>query len=585
MKIEKKGRVALLIILAVVAFFGIRWYQNKPKTVGEATVQSAVVLPDAPEASLGAKAVKVAFPSTTRTNKPDLLKITQNAMTWQAHNSEIFANGGPETTTGSLFEAAGIDMEIVRQDDCGVSTTQMIKYIQDYKDGKTKDGFFITFMATGIPNYFRSIAEATKALGPEYAPVVFMTFGKSFGEDQLMGDEKYKKNKQLLRGCVIRGVRLDGDLDLALKLGSDNKIPVNQNAKLYYPDAINLSYSSTFLTAVDDYNQNKKETRKIVVNGVTGKDTTVGYDIVATWFPGDERVKNGGRGGVSIISTRDYKSIMPNMTITCRKFLNDNRSKIEAMIGALAVAGDQLRSYDDAKKYACKLGAAIWGEQDEAYWYKYYNGYQADANTLLGGSMAFNLNDMANIFGLNGGRDIYKDVYEKIGGLQSKLYPEDIPSLPDYSKVVDKSFTRSVMDNHPELLEGKALVVDYSAPVSENSSVVGKSAWTIEFEVGKAVLKPESLKVLEEVAQDVNSSDGLKIVVEGHTDNTGSDAQNIPLSQARAQAVIDYLVKLKIKRERFSDPIGKGSSEPVADNATKAGQAKNRRVEIQKISL
>ena len=237
---------------------------------------------------------------------------------------------------------------------------------------------------------------------------------------------------------------MDGDIDLILKFAGDNNVPVNGDEKLYYPDALNLSYSSDFLVAVNEYNQNLKQTRKLVVNGKTGKDTTVGIDMVATWTPGDVNAMNG-RGGVTIISTKKYASVMPNITITCKKFLNDNRTAMENLVVALAQAGDQVRSFEDIKKYACQLNAEIWNEQTGDYWYKYYNGVKHDVNTQLGGSMVFNLADMSKMFGLNGTPDIYKEIYNTFGKLQSKLYPKDLPDIVEYSKAVDRSIMMSIV--------------------------------------------------------------------------------------------------------------------------------------------
>jgi len=578
MKLERKGKAILVILFLVVAFFGIKWYQNKPKDVGDLVSIGKVSIPDAPEASLkGSAAVKVPFPSTKKTSKGDLIQAEWWMMAWQSQNSAIFANGGAETTEGSLMEQAGWDVKIVRQDNCTQSCTQMIKYIQDYKDGKTKDGYLITFMGSGIPNYFTGIYNAVKDLGPEYAPICFITFGKSYGEDQVIGAKEIKDNKQLLKGKVLRGVRMDGDIDIALKLCGDNNIRVNQDPNLYYPDALNLSYGDDFLKVVNDYNNNLKETRKLVVNGKTAGDTTVGIDLVATWTPGDVNAMNG-RGGVTIISTKEYASIMPNITISCKKFLNDNRDKVDALIAALAQAGDQIRSFDDVKKYTCGLGASVWGENDANYWYKYYNGVQINKDTHLGGSMVFNLKDMAYIMGLDGSRDTYKDIYNTFGTLQSKYYPKDLPTYVDYTKVFDKSFIRSVMDNHPELMEGQALKTDYTA-ASDDDEVIGNKSWSIQFETGSATIKPESYTALDNIAQEVSTSDGLKVTIEGHTDNSGSDDINIPLSEARAQSVVQYLVSKKLDSDRFTTK-GFGSTKPIADNSTAAGKAKNRRVQI-----
>ena len=573
-KVKPAGKIAMILLLCVGLFFVARWWMARPKNVGESQSVGRVTVPDAPESSLsGAAAVKLSLPGTSPVGTG--LKIVWNEMAWNSQTGLNYANGGPETTKGSLIEKAGLNIQIVRQDNCTQSCTDMIKYIQDYHEGKTKDGFFITFMGSGIPAYLRGIAEAVKNLGPEYAPVAWLTFGKSYGEDQVIGAERFKNNPQSMKGAVCHGVRMDGDIDLILKYAGDNDVPVNGDEKLYYPDALNLSYSNDFLVAVNEYNQNLKQTRKIVRNGKTGADTTVGIDMVATWTPGDVNAMNG-RGGVTIISTKKYASVMPNITITCKKFLNDNRTSMENLVMALAQAGDQVRSFDDVKKFACGLNAKIWNEQTGDYWYRYYNGVQRDANTQLGGSMVFNLADMSKMFGLSGTPDIYKEVYNTFGKLQSKLYPQDLPEIVEYSKAVDKSIMMSVVSNHPELLEGKALETDYSDDIT---STVSSKDVHINFEFGSANISQSSISTLNEIYSSAVTAEGLKIGVFGHTDDVGNPESNLNLSERRAQAVKDFLTRKGIPTQRI-EVRGYGEDRPIAPNTTEAGRAANRRVQI-----
>lgn len=574
MKLKLGGKIFLIGLIAVAAFFGLRWWMARPKEVGKSQMVGKVSVPDTEESSLsGTAATKLPFPSTSESGTG--LRITWNEMAWNSQTGLNYANGGANTTKGSLIEQAGLNINIVRQDNCTQSCTDMIKYIKEYHDGQTRDGFFITFMGSGIPAYLRGIAEATKDLGPEYAPVAFLTFGKSYGEDQVIGDTKYKTNPQLLKGAVVHGVRMDGDLDLILKFCGDNGINVNADEKLYYPDACNLSYGADFLSVVNDYNQNLKQTRKLVRNGKTQGDTTVAIDLVATWTPGDVNAFNG-RGGSTLISTRKYASVMPNITITCKKFLNDNRTSIENLIAALATAGDQVRSFDDVKKYACNLNAKIWNEQNGDYWYTYYNGKKV-GESQLGGSMVFNLADMSKMMGLSGSPDIYREVYNTFGKLQSKLYPNDLPDFVDYSKAMDKSFMMSVLSNHPELLEGKALEIDYSGEIT--TTVASKDVH-INFEFGSATISSSSTAVLNDIYSSAVTAEGLKIGVYGHTDNVGNDQSNLNLSQQRAQAVKDFLVRKGIPSNRI-EVKGFGETEPIADNSTESGRAANRRVQIK----
>ena len=103
----------------------------------------------------------------------------------------------------------------------------------------------------------------------------------------------------------------------------------------------------------------------------------------------------------------------------------------------------------------------------------------------------------------------------------------------------------------------------------------------ILFETGKATLKPESMTEIQKVADYMKKNPSARFEVQGHTDNQGSDAINDPLSQQRAEAVVKALEGLGCDPFNMR-AVGKGSHEPVADNKTDEGRAKNRRVEFIK---
>ena len=130
-----------------------------------------------------------------------------------------------------------------------------------------------------------------------------------------------------------------------------------------------------------------------------------------------------------------------------------------------------------------------------------------------------------------------------------------------------------------ELYEQK--VTDMSA-VEKAIAETGKFVTNnILFETGKATLKPESMEEIQKVADYMKKNPSARFEVQGHTDNQGSDKINDPLSQQRAEAVVKALEGLGCDPFNMR-AVGKGSHEPVADNATEDGRAKNRRVEFIK---
>jgi outer membrane protein OmpA-like peptidoglycan-associated protein len=99
------------------------------------------------------------------------------------------------------------------------------------------------------------------------------------------------------------------------------------------------------------------------------------------------------------------------------------------------------------------------------------------------------------------------------------------------------------------------------------------------FDVNKATLRDASKAELTKLAQILNKYPDTNILVEGHTDNTGSEEYNLELSRQRAQSVENYLASLNVNPTRFTI-MGYGESQPVATNDTAEGRQQNRRVDL-----
>jgi outer membrane protein OmpA-like peptidoglycan-associated protein len=101
----------------------------------------------------------------------------------------------------------------------------------------------------------------------------------------------------------------------------------------------------------------------------------------------------------------------------------------------------------------------------------------------------------------------------------------------------------------------------------------------ISFDSGRSDIKPNLRPILDQFASGLNNQPGMEVRIVGHTDNTGSDAVNDPLSTQRAASARDYLAGRGVDPQRVTIH-GRGEREPVADNSSESGRAKNRRVEI-----
>lgn len=114
------------------------------------------------------------------------------------------------------------------------------------------------------------------------------------------------------------------------------------------------------------------------------------------------------------------------------------------------------------------------------------------------------------------------------------------------------------------------------APVSEKVTFAADTF----FDFDKYVLKPEGRAKLTDLVEKTKGINLEVVIAVGHTDSIGPDSWNFPLSVRRANAVKDFLVASGIEKNRIYTE-GKGPSQPVADNKTREGRAKNRRVEVE----
>ncbi len=121
---------------------------------------------------------------------------------------------------------------------------------------------------------------------------------------------------------------------------------------------------------------------------------------------------------------------------------------------------------------------------------------------------------------------------------------------------------------------------DAPAPQAAATATAAQpSLGTVYFDTDKADLTPDGTAVLQQAAQRMKADPNIKLRLEGYTDSTGNGAHNDSLSGARAAAVAKYLIAQGIDGSRLSG-AGFGPEQPAATNATEAGKADNRRVEL-----
>jgi OOP family OmpA-OmpF porin len=160
----------------------------------------------------------------------------------------------------------------------------------------------------------------------------------------------------------------------------------------------------------------------------------------------------------------------------------------------------------------------------------------------------------------------------------TKVNPEGCPNDSDGDGVTDDR------DRCPDTPRGTRVDAN-GCPEPQAVFEPGKKTLVLEgvtFATNSSQLTGESNAVLDRVAAALKANPDVRVEVGGHTDNTGTNAINRRLSKDRAKAVADYLVRKGIAASRLESE-GYGSKEPIADNGTADGRAKNRRVELKKL--
>ena len=135
------------------------------------------------------------------------------------------------------------------------------------------------------------------------------------------------------------------------------------------------------------------------------------------------------------------------------------------------------------------------------------------------------------------------------------------------------------LDNKEKKLRAAAAGSGIDVSRNPDGSVGLIMPGNITFDTNKSAIKPNFYSTLNKVSQVLAEDNKSAILVTGYTDNTGNDSINIPLSQARAQAVASYISSQGVSTTRINAQ-GQGAANPIADNSTPAGREQNRRVEI-----
>ena len=593
-KIEKGGWV--LIFLLGLALFGytLNKYGYLDKLIPGAKVREStdigrVDLPTASASAAPANVTAAALPSGQR-GCPDKPEVRFYLWAWNAQMGLMFANGGKEATRGSLMCEKGVNLRLIREDDPSKMQEALVAMANDYKSGRTdtsKGAHFVAIMGDGSATFLKGLNDTLTKLGPDYAAKVVGSTGYSRGEDKFMGPQAWKDNPQSSRGALVAGYLRDGDWNIAQKWLGDNGLCNNPDEKTYDPRCMNWVAANDYIDAGEKYISGYCETRDVVTGGKkTGEKRRVCTQGVVTWTPGDVNVARKKGGLVSIVSTKEYNSQMPNTIIGVDKWMKANRATVEGMLEAVFAGSDQIKAHPEALRFASNVSAQVYNEysNEPGYWERYYKGTvekdKQGVSVELGGSVVNNLADNLLLFGMApGAANIFAATYQTFGDIVKKQYPDLVPSYPPVAEILDTTYVAAVARRTSNMTPAAVPTFSSSDKVE---NVLSRRAWNITFDTGKATFTAAGRADLEQMQRDLVVAGNTLVEIHGHTDSQGNADANMTLSEQRSFAVKQYLEQ----QAKLSFPDGRirvfshGQQNPIAPNSTEEGRAKNRRVEI-----
>ncbi len=292
---------------------------------------------------------------------------------------------------------------------------------------------------------------------------------------------------------------------------------------------------------------------------------TGSVDAAVVWSPDDDACVEAVPGSKRLVSTKQASHIIADVFFAKEEFLRQYPAETQALVAGWMIGAAEINSSDSAKQEAVDiLTEGLQMPRDFCE-----NAINNVRLTTYG--------DNVNFFGRTGntGEDLYRrmtEVYASVGLARN---------APPWRVISDVTFIRSINltgDRH------YAESLEFEAPTQDeidNPTIIASKPVTINFATGSASISGAAQTIiLKEVVPMIRGAGKARIRIEGNTDNTGSRATNVALSQKRAESVRDYLVQnYEFDADKFI-VVGNGPDKPLLTNATAVGRAANRRTDI-----
>ena len=294
-------------------------------------------------------------------------------------------------------------------------------------------------------------------------------------------------------------------------------------------------------------------------------------DAAVVWSPEDVGCVKAVPGAKIMINTKQADHIIADGFMVKESVYNQKKAQLTKLVEGWLTGAQELNTSEPAKQKAAKILAAE------------FDGFnESDALAAINNVRLATYGDNLDFYGLNPSYQnaTGKSLYEKMSKVYKSLRLAENP-LP-YDQIVDVSFIRG--QNLQGDLTNSETVRTFSKATQQEATAVAIASKpvSVSFPTGSSVLEENAKTIIDfKFVDDARAFSNSRIRIEGNTDATGSRSANISLSKARAQSVVNYLV-----REKGMDPnrfivVGNGPDKPLCTDATAGCFAKNRRTDFQ----
>lgn len=361
--------------------------------------------------------------------------------------------------------------------------------------------------------------------------------------------------------AIVVASGINTGMDLIGKKVAFAEMTPSHTFLLYVLDASDLQISDIQTVVVADAIEAAKLFRE-------GK-----VDAAVVWSPDDQDCVEKVSGAKILMNTKDAPFIIPDAFIAKKAYLDANREVVKKVMRGFFIGAAEINSSDQAKKEAAKILSDGFGPDfDETFAYNAIN--NARLCTFQDNMKFFGLETHS---GMTGER-IYNrmaKIYKSINYIREEV--------PEWSQIIDVSLLQELKSEFAsDTRQAAQEKQKYSAPSQKEytKKAVTTKAIRVTFATGSAQLDENARSIIRYKFEDIAHASSNRIRIEGNTDNTGSRATNVSLSKRRANSCKDFMVsELGIDPNRIIIK-GNGPDNPVADNNTDRGRAKNRRVDF-----